>query len=323
MAGVQVNQRVHMESTQLRVFAAVAQLGSITRAAEALHTVQSNVTMHIKALEGELGVLLLNRHRRGVSLTRAGEQLLPFAMKSQGVLEAARQAIAGPDRRPNGLLRLGTLETTAAIRLPQIVARFGSKYSDVDLSLTTGTTGSLTQEVLEYRLEGAFVAGPALDPEIAAEKMFVEELAIMTTPRITDLRQLAAGDDVKMLVFRQGCSYRVRLEQILHAAGVEKIKVMEFGTLDGIMGCTAAGLGVTMLPKALLKTTEHRNKVRVHTLEPEEARVETVFIRRKDGFVSPAMAAFLEFARKFSNERGQGRANGHARSTVNGRTKAR
>ena len=134
-----------MESTQLRVFAAVAQLSSITRAAEALHTVQSNVTMHIKALEGELGVPLLNRHRRGVSLTRAGEQLLPYAVKSQGLLEAARQAIAGPDRKPIGLLRLGTLETTAAIRLPQIVARFGTKYSDVDLSLTTGTTGSLVQ----------------------------------------------------------------------------------------------------------------------------------------------------------------------------------
>jgi LysR family transcriptional regulator, cell division regulator len=287
-----------VDSSQLRIFAAVAQLGSITRAADTLHTVQSNVTMHIKALEEELGAPLLHRHRRGVTLTRAGELLLPFAIKTQGLLEEARQAVTGPERRPSGPLRVGTLETTAAIRLPQIVAKFGAKYPQVDLSLATGTTGMLTQEVLAYRLEGAFVAGPALNPELVEEKIFVEELAVITGPKLKDLRQLAnESDEAKILVFREGCSYRIRLERILHAKGVSKIKVIEFGTLDGILGCAAAGLGITMLPKALLKTAQGRRKLRVHHLPPAEARVETVFIRRRDGFVSPALAAFLAFVR--------------------------
>ena len=291
-----------MESTQLKVFAAVARSGSITAAAELLHTVQSNVTMHIQGLEDELGVRLLHRHRRGITLTQAGEQLLPYAMKSQGVLEEARQAVLGRDGSPVGALRIGTLETTAAIRLPQIVARFGTKHPDVDLSLVTGTTGTLTKEVLAYRLEGAFVAGPALDPALEEERVFVEELVVLTCPRVRDLRDLSkAGDEVKILVFREGCSYRTRLEQILLEKGIRKIKVMEFGTLDGILGCAAAGLGITMLPKALLRTAEDRSRVAVHKLPPHEARVQTIFIRRRDGFVGPALAAFLEFARGFRN----------------------
>jgi DNA-binding transcriptional LysR family regulator len=305
-----------VESTHLRIFAAVAQSGSITGAAERLHTVQSNVTMHMQALESELGVPLLHRHRRGVTLTRAGEQLLPFAVKSQGLLEEARQAVAGRDQSPRGALRVGTLETTAAIRLPQIVAQFGSRHPEVDLSLVTGTTGNLTKQVLAYQMDGAFVAGPSLNPEIADEKIFVEELVVLTSPRIIDLKELArSGDEIKILVFREGCSYRTRLEQILHDKGVRKIKVMEFGTLDGILGCAAAGLGITMLPKALLRTAEARNKVGVHALPANVARVETIFIRRRDGFVGPALAAFLEFARLFKSKEALGRV---AMQYVNG-----
>ena len=289
-----------LESTQLKIFAAVARYGSITRAAENLHTVQSNVTVHIRALEEELGVRLLHRHRRGVTLTQAGEQLLPYAMKTQGVLDEARQAVDGRDRTPMGLLRVGTLETTAAIRLPQIVAQFGKKHPEVDLSLVTGTTGALTKEVLGYRLEGAFVAGPSMDPALLDEKVFVEELVVLTSPKVRDLRELSkVRDEVKILVFREGCSYRTRLERILLEKGVRKIKVMEFGTLDGILGCAAAGLGITMLPKALLRTAKDRSKVGIHKLPPNEARVETIFIRRRDGFVGPALAAFMEFARRF------------------------
>lgn len=289
-----------LESAQLRVFAEVARCGSITGASASLNTVQSNVTMHIRALEHELGVPLLHRHRRGVTLTRAGEQLLPYAVKTQGVLDEARQAILGPGQSPSGVLRVGTLETTAAIRLPQIVAQFGTRHPQVDLSLVTGTTGHLTREVLAYRLEGAFVAGPSLDPEIVEEKVFIEELVVLTSPRIRDLKDLSrSADEVKILVFREGCSYRTRLERILHDHGVRKIKITEFGTLDGILGCAAAGLGITMLPKALLRTAEDRRKVCVHKLPPQEARVETIFIRRRDGFVGPALEAFLKFARQF------------------------
>src|SRR5262249_54871845 len=159
-----------------------------------------------------------------------------------------KQTIRGKDCFPKGPLRIGTLETTAAIRLPQIVARYGKRHPEVDLSLATGTTGSLSLDVLAYRLEGAFVAGPTLNPGFFEETVFVEELMVVSSPRIKDLRQLAeTTDDVKILVFREGCSYRNRLESILRAKGVRTVRVMEFGTLDGILGCAGAGLGITLL----------------------------------------------------------------------------
>jgi len=288
-----------LESTHLRVFSTVAQYGSITRAAQALHTVQSNVTMHIKALEAELGVSLLHRNRRGVTLTRAGERLIPYAIKTQGLLAEARNAVANESQPPEGALRVGTLETTAAIRLPQLVARYGALFPKVDLSLITGTTLALSQDVLNYKLEGAFVAGPTLRPELIEETMFIEELVLVSAPNVHGLRDLCRVGEVKILVFREGCSYRTKLERILQARGARSIRVMEFGTLDGILGCAGAGLGVTMLPKALVHEASRRGEIAVHRLPSAESRVETVFIRRRDGFVSSALASFIAFAKKF------------------------
>jgi LysR family transcriptional regulator, cell division regulator len=288
-----------LESTHLRVFSTVAQYGSITRAAEALHTVQSNVTMHIKALEAELGVSLLHRNRRGVTLTRGGERLLPYAIKTQGLLLEARNAVANADQPPEGTLRLGTLETTAAIRMPQLVAQYGALFPKVDLSLITGTTLALSQDVLAHKLEGAFVAGPTLRPEFVEETIFVEELVLVSAPGVRSLRDLCSLGDVKILVFREGCSYRTKLERILQSRGARSIRVMEFGTLDGILGCAGAGLGVTMLPKALVHEASRRGEIAVHRLPHADSRVETVFIRRHDGFVSSALASFISFVKRF------------------------
>jgi DNA-binding transcriptional LysR family regulator len=288
-----------LESTHLRVFSTVAQYGSITRAAEALHTVQSNVTMHIKALEAELGVSLLHRNRRGVTLTRGGERLLPYAIKTQGLLLEARNAVVNADQPPEGTLRLGTLETTAAIRMPQLVAQYGALFPKVDLSLITGTTLALSQDVLAHKLEGAFVAGPTLRPEFVEETIFVEELVLVSAPGVRSLRDLCSLGDVKILVFREGCSYRTKLERILQSRGARSIRVMEFGTLDGILGCAGAGLGVTMLPKALVHEANRRGEIAVHRLPHADSRVETVFIRRHDGFVSSALASFISFVKRF------------------------
>jgi DNA-binding transcriptional LysR family regulator len=255
--------------------------------------------MHIKALEAELGVSLLQRNRRGVTLTRAGERLVPYAIKAQGLLAEARNAVANENQLPEGPLRVGTLETTAAIRLPQLVARYSALFPKVDLSLITGTTLALSQDVLNHKLEGAFVAGPTLRPELIEETMFIEELVLVSAPNVHSLRDLCRLGEVKILVFREGCSYRTKLERILQARGARSIRVMEFGTLDGILGCAGAGLGVTMLPKALVHEASRCGEIGVHRLPLAESRVETVFIRRRDGFVSSALASFIAFAKKF------------------------
>ena len=285
-----------MDAGDLRFFETVARVGGMNRAAAELNTVQSNVTARVRALEEQLGVPLFHRHSRGVGLTTAGERLLPYAQRITDLLAEARRAVAD-DGRPKGALTIGSLETTAALRLPPVLAAYAAAYPDVDLVIRTGTTCELVDRVRERKVEGAFVCGPIDHPDLAEEPVFDEELVLVTAPAVRELGKLMQRADLKIVVLRVGCSYRQRLEDILAARGVRGLRQLEFGTIDAIVGCVAAGLGVTLLPRGVVEPARRAGRVRVHELPPDEARVQTVFVRRRDGFMSSALAAFVDSAR--------------------------
>ena len=293
-----------MDAGDLSVFAAVARTGGINRAAQSLNTVQSNVTQRIRLLERDLGVPLFHRHSRGVTLTPAGAQLLPYAEQIGHLLgEARRAATDGPE--PAGRLTLGSLETTAARRLPPILSAYTAAHPTVDIVLQTGTTAALIEDVLERRVEGAFVAGPVEHPDLVAEEVVVEELVFLTAPAApplkTYLKRAAAGAiDVKVLVLRAGCSYRERLERFLAQQGLSELRRLEFGTVDGIVGCVGAGIGVTLLPRAVVEAPLAAGRIAAHDLPRADAQVATVFIRRRDAFVSTALNRFLGFTRRLA-----------------------
>ena len=135
-----------MELSDLQTFAAVARCGGITRAAGELNTVQSNVTNRVRALEMEVGVPLFERHARGMTLTDAGRRLLPYAQRLS-VLSREALSAARDDGVPKGPLAIGSMETTAAVRLPSY------RFPDVQLTLQTRPTAMLT-EVTELSLLG-------------------------------------------------------------------------------------------------------------------------------------------------------------------------
>ncbi len=288
-----------MDAGELAVFAAVARAGGMTGAARALNTVQSNVTQRIRILETELGVSLFRRHSRGVALTSAGAQLLPYAERIGRLIDEAKQAAAdGPV--PRGRIAIGALETATAVRLPPILAAYAASCPEVDIEIRTGTSVELVDAVLAHRLEAAFVAGPVNHPELLVLPLLEEELVGVTAPWITELDGLtgAAPGSRKLIVFRSGCSYRARLEALLAARGIVDIRRLEFGTLDGIIGCVGAGIGVTLLPRAVAARAAAEGRVALHALPPDEARVETVLVRRRDAFVSTALSRFIEVARQ-------------------------
>lgn len=301
-----------MDAGDLRIFEAVARLKGMNRAASELHTVQSNVTARIRLLEQSLGEKLFLRHSRGVTLTAAGQRLLPYADKIAELLAQARCAVA-EDGKPKGRLSLGSLETTAMLRLPPVLARFAAAHPAVDLVLTTGTTGELVARVLERRLDGAFVCGPIAQSELAEEVVFREELAVVTAPGLRRWHDALAEPDPKIVVLRLGCSYRQRLEALLMKRGVVGLRYLEFGTLDAIIGCVAAGIGITLLPKSVVETPRRQGRLAVHALAPKDARVDTVFIRRRDAFRSSALAAFLDCAYR-NGPRAGVRTSGESRS---------
>ena len=285
-----------MDAADLRVFEAVLRLGGMGRAAAELNTVQSNVTAHIRRLEEELGTPLFRRHARGVEATPAGQRLLPYALCMMRLLEDARRAVRD-DGTPQGALVLGSLETTAALRLSPALMAFAAAHPAVDLTLRTGTTCELLEQVLDRRLEGAFVCGPVAHPDLEAEPVFVEELALLTAPQVGSPDELARRGEVRIVVLRLGCSYRQRLEEVLARRGIPTPRILEFGTLEAIFGCVAAGLGVTLLPQALVGPVWREGRVALHALPPAEAQVETVFVRRRDAYRTSAVAAFLDIVR--------------------------
>jgi LysR family transcriptional regulator, cell division regulator len=285
-----------MDASDLKMFEAVARLGGIGRAALELNTVQSNVTAHVRSLEQELATQLFERHARGVTLTAAGRRLLPFAAEVRDLLARARHA-AVDDGSPKGPLAIGTLETTVAMRLPRIIASYAAAFPDVDLTLRTGTSAESVTRVLQRELDGAFVAGPVAHADLAQEIVFREELVVVTAPSISGLQQIGRVGALKILVLRIGCSYRQRLETVLAARGIVDVRVLEFGSLDAIVGCVSAGIGITLLPRGVVAKAEDRGEVRLHALPPHEAMVDTLFIRRRDGYLTAALSAFMRLVR--------------------------
>jgi DNA-binding transcriptional LysR family regulator len=285
-----------MDAGDLRIFEAVARLGGMNRAAAELNTVQSNVTARIRALEEELDVALFRRTSRGTALTAAGERLLPYAARVIQLLAEAKRA-ARDDGAPRGQLVVGSLETTAALRLTPLLASFVAAYPDVDLTLRTGTSCELIEGILAREYEGAFVCGPVGHPDLSSELMFREELVILAAPGVSAVEDYLRANDVRIVVLRAGCSYRLILEAWLARQGIVGVRYLEFGTLEAIVGCVRAGLGVTLLPKALIGKVWKDGLVSVHPMPGGEGRVETVFIRRNDERATSALAAFLDHVR--------------------------
>ncbi len=283
-----------MELTDLVTFSTVARLGGITRAADELNTVQSNVTQRVKALEAEIGTALFERHSRGMTLTGAGRRLLPYAQRMAALSREAVLA-ARDDGEPKGPLSIGSMETTAAVRLPALLAAFHRRYPAVRLTLRTAPTADLVAAVLDGTLDGAFVAGPIEHADLSAVTAFREELVLVTARRWTSLAALRAGTPESgptALVFRTGCTYRQRLEQVFSEFGWPSAARFELGTLDGMIGCVAADMGVTLLPRAVVERNDQNGNISIHTLNAAQSRVETLFIQRRSAHQYSALQGF-------------------------------
>src|ERR1700704_2958084 len=281
-----------MELSDLTTFATVAHTGGITRAADELNTVQSNITQRVKALEAEIGTPLFERHSRGMTLTGAGRRLLPYAERMAALSHEAVLA-ARDDGEPKGPLAIGSMETTAAVRLPSLLAEFHRRFPAVRLSLRTSTTADLVAGVLDGSLDGAFVGGPIEHAELDTQIAFREELVLVSSRRWLSLKALRAGtleSGPTALVFRTGCTYRQRLEQVFTEFGWPSAARFELGTLDGMIGCVAADMGVTMLPRAVVGRNE---TVTIHALSPLQSRVDTLFITRRGAHQYSALQGFI------------------------------
>ncbi|MED3600473.1 LysR family transcriptional regulator YofA [Bacillus subtilis] len=278
-----------MESGDLKIFQAVAREGSITKAAQMLNYVQSNVTARVHNLEEDLNIRLFHRTNRGMKLTAAGENLLQYADQVLSLLDQAEKSTR-MSRQPKGPLRIGSLETMAVTHLPEHAASFLRRFPEVDLSVNTADTHHLIQQVLDHKVDGAFVYGPVEHAAIRQLHVSHDELVLISSQEGTSEDMLQQP----MLFFGAGCSHRDRVKRLLEEAGIQNQKIIEFGTLEPIIKGVSAGMGTALLPKSAVDGYEHRTNVWIHQLPPAYQDLEIVFIYRKDFFITSAFQTFLD-----------------------------
>ncbi len=307
-----------MDLAALEIFRAVAAEGSVTRAAERLGRVQSNVTTRVQQLEEQLGAPLFLREGRRMLLTPAGESLRGYADRLLALAEEARQAVH--PTYPSGRLRLGAMESTAAARLPQPLAQLHAQWHEVELELSTGSSAPLTEQVLAHTLDAALVAWPlqGLAPDAPLERTTVyQESLLLALPADHPPVQGPADLQVHTLAaFGSGCTYRhlgeAWMQRALGSApptqgigaglGTGKpLKVLELASYHAILACVAAGRCAGVVPQAVWDLMREPPALRLVPLQP----CDTVLVRRR-GYQSPALDALLSTL--FSLRQGHGPA---------------
>jgi DNA-binding transcriptional LysR family regulator len=277
-----------MDLVALQIFKTVAETGGITRAAARLHRVQSNVTTRIQQLEERLGTRLFHRHKRRLVLSAEGKVLLEYADRLLRLSAEAQAAMR--DGAPQGPLRLGALESTAAVRLPPLLSGFHRAYPRVQLELVTGTSGALVAKVLGGEIEAAFVAEPFTADGLETQLAFRERLVLITPKRFGRVRTAKDIGHASILAFAAGCSYRRRLEAWLGRSKLAPDRVMEYGSYHAIVACTAAGAGVAVVPRSVIDAVQPKRDVAIHPLPADVAEARTMLVWRK-GHRSAALDA--------------------------------
>jgi DNA-binding transcriptional LysR family regulator len=264
-----------MDLADLRIFLAVVREGGVTRAAQRLHRVQSNVTTRIRQLEDDLGVALFLREGKRMQLAPAGRTLLEYAELIITLSERARAAVQ--DRTPRGLLRLGAMESTAAVRLPGPLAAYSCQYPDVRLELRTGNPVQLATALLSDEIDAALVAEPVPAAQFGSMVAFREEPVIVAAKGYLAPKRVPKC----VIVFEHGCPHRKRLEAWCEALGQLPERVIELGSYHAMLGCVLAGMGAALLPRSVLATFPESKRLQVFPLPRGRNQIATLLIWRK------------------------------------------
>jgi DNA-binding transcriptional LysR family regulator len=290
-----------VDLVSLAVFKAVAREQSITRAAERLGRVPSNVTTRIQQLEAEIGVPLFQRDRKRMVLTAEGETYLDYADRILDLADEARQVVN--PAAPAGVLRVGSMECTVASRLPQPLARYNAAWPNVSIDLSTAPTRQLVEALLAHRLDCALIAVPSGEGRLNSAgldkvPMFREDLVLLLPPGHSPVEGPADIEPKALAAFAPGCTYRMLAEEWLTDSGaaMHRLTVHEVRSYHTMFACTATGSCVSVMPRSVVGL--------LRPIAPVEEKplmtVDTYLACRPD-FRTPAFSAFRDMLLRFSD----------------------
>lgn len=280
-----------LDLRSLEIFRTVAVEGSISKAAVKLHRVQSNISTRIKQLEQRLEKKLFLRQNRGLTLTADGHVLLSYADRFLQLSKEATDALN--EGKPSGLFRIGTMESTAAARLPDILSRYHQRYPDVAIEVETDTAGGLVERLLSHDVEIAFLAEPVSFPTIATQPVFEEQLVLVAPHSFPPLENAREMSGRTVVAFEAGCAYRRYLDEWLLDAGIVPGGVIVVGSYLAILACVSAGTGFAVVPQCVLDIVATKGRFRLTPLPGKFARIKTLLAWRT-GYESAKLDALRE-----------------------------
>jgi DNA-binding transcriptional LysR family regulator len=298
-----------MDLRRLEIFAKVAELGSFSRAAEALFLTQPTISEHVRALEDELGVQLLDRLGRGATPTPAGQLLLAYARRMLTLSREAHQALERFQGRMSGELVVGGSTIPGEYVLPALVGQFKAKYPDISISLLIGSTRQVSDWLDEGRVEVGVVGARPAARTLAARELMADELVVVVAATHPWARRgtitLADLQTEPMVVRERGSGSRDAVEHALHEAGIAPATlrvVGEMGSTQAVKQAVRAGVGIALISRRAVED-ECRAGL-LACVKVKDLRVARAFylVTHRDRTRSPLAQAFVEFIESQSPE---------------------
>jgi DNA-binding transcriptional LysR family regulator len=245
-----------MQFQQLQYFVAVAETRHFTRAAERVHVAQPSLSQQIKALERELGADLFQRARGNITLTDAGEALLPLARRILADADTARHEVQELAQLRGGRVRLGATPSLCTGLLPDVLRAFHDRYPGIRLLVEEGGSHDLVRLLARGALDLALVVLPlpTPSPALTTVELLREDLVVVSSP---DARAPGDGRTVRiadleaerLVMFRHGYDLRELTVAACRAEGFEPDFAVEGGEMDAVLGFVRSGLGVAVVPR--------------------------------------------------------------------------
>ncbi|MEU6742380.1 LysR family transcriptional regulator [Streptosporangium sandarakinum] len=280
-----------MQLQQLAYFVAVAEARHFTHAAERMRVAQPSLSKQIKALEADLGAPLFSRARGNVTLTAAGEALLPLARRMLADADTARREVAELAGLRRGRVRLGATPSLCAGLMADALARFHRDYPGIELLVEEGGSRDLVRALARGQLDLALIIMPLQsdDPALATEEVLRENLVVVSPTDSPVRRPYLRMEELRgrpMVMFRRGYDLREATLSACRQAGFEPRLSVEGGEMDAVLRFVEAGLGIALVPSMVL---DGRPGLTGTPLAPPGLQRTIAIARRKD--VEPTRAA--------------------------------
>ncbi|MCA9642821.1 MAG: LysR family transcriptional regulator [Polyangiaceae bacterium] len=286
-----------MNLNQLRVFQAVADAGSVTRAARQLRVSQPAVSKQLKELELALGAALFDRVARGIELTQVGELALRHSRRifaEEQSLEAELAALLGV---ASGRLSVGASTTIGNYLVPAVFGQFRRLHPGVELELEIANTEVIQNMVLDNRVDIGLTEGFVSSSALLVSVFSEDEMVMVTAPgdpllgrAPIEWKDLA---EVALICREQGSGTRAVIEAALDERGVQLRPSMSLGSNEAIKQAVASGLGVSMMSRLAVRAELDSGRLTEVRLRGEPIRRSLHAVRRDGRHATPALGAFL------------------------------